>query len=154
MQFGESNVIVLKSHNWFVNAVVTAALIVYHFPVAIINLVFIFPLLHNSVSLFGLSKSKTPKLSAVEWVASNIYFLFWLVTGIAILFGSVLLRDLEPKQLQQNGRTLPEQVITNIFAVKNDMLATTILDFDCAGSNLWVYICCLLVPNLLTIIQI
>lgn len=132
----------------------TSALVVYHFPVALVQIVFIFPLLHNSVSLFGLSKSDSRKLSAFEWVSSNIYFLFWLLAGIAILFGSVLLRDLDPKQLESKGRTLPEQVIMNIFAVKNDMLATTILDFDCAGSNLWVYICCILIPNVLTIIQV
>lgn len=153
-QFGQSNEIVLKSHNWFVNAVITTALVVYHFPVALINLVFVFPLLHTSVSLFGLSKSKGRKLSVAEWLSSNICFLFWLVAAIAILFGSVLLRDLDPKQLQQNSRTLPEQVILNIFTVKNDMLATTILDFECAGSNLWVYICCILIPNVLTILQV
>jgi hypothetical protein len=52
LHFAQSNVIVLKGYNWFINAVITAAVVVYHFPVALLNLVFIFPLLHNSVSLF------------------------------------------------------------------------------------------------------
>ena len=144
----------MKRHNLFVNSVITATLVIYHFPAALINIIFVFPLLHNSVSIFGWNKSKGWKLSMLKTVMSNIYFLIWLVAGITILFGSVLLRDLDQKQLDKAGRSIQEQVLHNALAIKNDMLATTIRDFECAGSNLWVYICVLLVPNILTIIQV
>jgi len=61
LYFRHSSVTILKAYNWFINAIITAAVVVYHFPVALLNLVFMFPLLHNCVPLFYLN-AKSKKL--------------------------------------------------------------------------------------------
>jgi hypothetical protein len=57
---------VLKAYNWFINAIITAAVVVYHFPVALLNLVFMFPMLHNCVPLFYLSNSRNHQSKKLE----------------------------------------------------------------------------------------
>jgi hypothetical protein len=123
---------VLKGFNWFVNAVITAALVVYHFPVALLNLVFMFPLLHNSVSLFGWKKSE--KIDIKIKLMSIGYFLVFLTAAVVILLGSVIFKD--------------DFTVSKL----KEILHIAIRDTHCTGSNLYVYFCVILVPNVLTII--
>jgi hypothetical protein len=130
--FGKSSVTVLKGYNWFINAVITAAVVVYHFPVALLNIVFVFPLLHNCVSLFGWNKSE--KADVKQKVFSLAFILVFTAISVVFLLGPVILKnDFEVSHLR-------------------DMLLMAIKDTQCTGSNLYIYFCTILVPNVLTIV--
>ena len=133
--YGQMDVLVLKFYNWFIVSVIMAALIVYAFPVVLIGIVFLFPLLHNSVSLFGCRSAKSVKV----WLLSNILFLAWLALGLCILLGTILFSDATPAAK---------------FASLKSMVTTIIIDYQCVGSNLWTYFCVLFVPNVLNIVQV
>jgi len=133
--YGQMDLLIFKFYNWFIVSVIMAALIVYAFPVVLIGIVFVFPLLHNSVSLFGCRRAK----SAKGWVVSNILFLAWLALGLSVLLGTILFSDASPA--------------TKLSSLKS-MVTTIIIDYQCVGSNLWTYFCVLFVPNVLNILQV
>jgi hypothetical protein len=130
--FAKCSVTVLKGYNWFVNAVITATVIVYHFPVALLNIVFVFPLLHNSVSLFGWKASE--KIELGQKLLSLAYLIAFVVFSIITLLGTVILKD--------------DFKLSNL----TEMLHVAIKDTSCTGSNLYIYFCTIFVPNVLTII--
>ena len=53
---------------------------------------------------------------------SHVVFIVWLVIGIIFLFGTPLQEGMEEKQLKKSKRTMVEQLLTNIWAIKTDML--------------------------------
>ena len=94
--FGQSSVIVLKGYNWFTTTIITAAVVVYHFPVALLNLVFVFPLLHNCVPLFYFSRHKQfEKISIPQRLFSNVMFLIVLAATIIFLGLPLLMKDMK-----------------------------------------------------------
>ena len=94
--FGQSSVIVLKGYNWFTTTIITAAVVVYHFPVALLNLVFVFPLLHNCVPLFYFSRHKQfEKISIPQRLFSNVMFLIVLAATIVFLGLPLLMKDMK-----------------------------------------------------------
>ena len=98
--FGLSSVIVLKGYNWFTTAIITAAVVVYHFPVALLNLVFVFPLLHNCVPLFYFSKHKQfEKISISQWILSNAMFLLATAASIVFLASPLLMKDMKKTEV-------------------------------------------------------
>ena len=129
MNFGKCNLIVIKGYSWFINAIIVGTTVVYHFPVCILVIVFMFPLLHFSVGIFGFNSHK---LDIKQKITGLIGFAASLATGVVFLFGSVMF---EPG-----------------FNFKTDMLHVAMRDTFCAGSNLYVYLCAIFVPNALTII--
>ena len=129
--------LILKSINWFIVSVVNASLIVYAFPVVLINIAFIFPLLQNSVSLLGWNRQKGQAHYNKEWFASIVMFILWSLLFVSTLLGTVIFSKDSPSE---KAETLKQ------------MVATIITDYHCVGSNCWVYFCCLFVPNVLTII--
>jgi hypothetical protein len=48
----------IKNCNLFTNGILTASLVVIHFPVTLLNIVYFFPLLHNSIGILNLLKKK------------------------------------------------------------------------------------------------
>ena len=130
--FAKSSVTVLKSYNWFMNAVITAAVVIFHFPVSILIIVFMFPLLHNSVSIFGWNKQE--KIETGHKIYSLTFFSVYFTLSVIFLLGTVILKeDFAASKLK-------------------DMFHVAVRDSSCAGSNLHFYICVILVPNVLTII--
>lgn len=89
---GQLDVLVFKFYYCFIVSVVVAALIVFAFPVVLMAIVFLFPLLHHSVSLFGCRRAKSVK----AWAGGHILFLAWLALGLCILLGTVLFSDTSP----------------------------------------------------------
>jgi hypothetical protein len=90
--YGKMDILIFKFYNWFIVSVIMSSLIVYAFPVVLIGIVFIFPLLHNSISLFGFKRA----WSAKEWIVSNIMFLAWLALGLSVMLGTILFSDTTP----------------------------------------------------------
>jgi len=87
------NIVLIKSYNLFITCTLTASICFFHYPAALINLVFIFPLLHNAIGLLNRQLSKTLQLSTRQIISSHIFFFIWLFLSVATLFGTVLLRD-------------------------------------------------------------
>ena len=137
LQKYKCDTLILKSINWFIVSVITSSLIVYAFPVVLISIAFIFPLLHNSVSLFGWNRQKGQSHYNKEWVVSILFFVTWLALGVSILLGTVIFTN--------------QSIHVKVATIKQ-MVTTIITDYYCVGSNCWVYFCCLLLPNILTII--
>ncbi len=103
----------VKSHYWWPSLVFAGSLVVYQFSHCLIMCLFIFPLL-QSASYLGrgiFSTVKTITLSSIV-VAITVF----------ILFGTYL--------AQKNIRSLPET-----------LLKESILDYQCGGSNVWIYFC-------------
>lgn len=86
----------LKTLNWLIVTPVLGSLIVYAFPVVLIGIAFGFPLLQNSVSLFGWSASKDQRQSKCSLLTSIIVFLMWLSLCISVLLGTVLFSKDDP----------------------------------------------------------
>ena len=84
--YGQLDHTVLKVCHWFTISVLLAGLVVYVYPVFILTEVFLWTLVNNCVSLFGLKRSK----SAKDWIVSHLLFLAWLAFGLAVLLGTIL----------------------------------------------------------------
>jgi len=136
IQSVKTNAVVLKSVNWFINAVVTASLIIYAFPVVLINVLFVFPLLFYATPVI---KSKI----SLQWFMNHLFFLAWLTITFSILLGSLLFKDFESDGILMS-------IVNNAPSVIN-LLISSLIDFNCVGSNNWLYFCLLLVPNCLVI---
>jgi len=89
-KLGQCHEIVMKLESFLVNAVFTAALCVFHFPISFLHMMFLFPLILNAVPIFGFSKTKTLQHTRFQWATSHIIFIVWVVVGILFLFGTVL----------------------------------------------------------------
>lgn len=46
LHFGQTRQVIIKSIAWIINSIAAASLVIYSFPVVLITVVFIFPLLH------------------------------------------------------------------------------------------------------------
>ena len=119
----------LKSIAWYINSILTASLVIYSFPVVLVSVLFMFPLLHYATNLFKLSKASL-------W--SHLNFVLWLSLSVLILLDTVV---------------LPSTKYKSQYSIQN-MVITSINDYHCVGSNVWMYLCCIFVPNLLVILQI
>jgi len=145
---GQVNSTVLKTMIWFIDAMMTAALIIYQFPIVLIMVLFIFPLLNYATPLFfwnSIRQNKKESRYNLAWFTSIILFVGWLALGISILLGTILFKDVDIKN--------PLSVSSNIHHVTG-LINTSISDYFCVGSNLWVYFCMLFVPNVIVVIQV
>lgn len=138
--------ITFRGLKWFFSSVINSVLIMAHFPVALMNYVIFWPLIHNSV---GIRDKKTK-----EWFLSSIFFIIWSLLSVALLFGTFLFHHTSEKQLTLNKKTLYDQVLLNILEAKSKIFCNMLSDYIYAGSNLWVYFCTIVIPNLLFIIQV
>jgi hypothetical protein len=130
--FTKSSITVLKGYNWFINAIIAAPVVLYHFPMGVILIVFIFPLLLNVVPIFGWRKQEKIGLGEKAFSLVSFFSLFALIT--MFLLGSIILKeDFAISQLKE-------------------MFHLAMRDTSCTGSNLYTYFCMILVPNALTII--
>ena len=138
------NYILLKSYGLFISLTFTATISFYHYPACLISLLVVFPLLHNSIGLaWSSSISKTHSYSSLQKLLSHIFFLTSLIISIMLLFGTHLMDG-------QSGKPAPDG-FNNIY---RNLLQMTVEDFVCAGSNIWIYISMLYVPNLVLVAQI
>jgi hypothetical protein len=109
-----------------VNQILSGALIVYEFPMVVINSMFVYPILHNVISLRSNAYDVVKSIVSVS-AFSCIAFLF--------LFGGV--------KMSEGG----------MFENLSSIIGEAIFDYECVGSNVWLFICIILVPNLIIIIK-
>jgi hypothetical protein len=142
---------IIKSFNWFIVALLTATLIVFHYPVPILSSVFLFPLLHNSLP-FITSQSDKPDskkdLSFKERLSGFLFFSFWAVIGIVTLLGTHLLAG------WTKSSNLVSLIQGNLWKLRSLMMAAALEKSECDSSNLWIYLCLILVPNLLVMTKV
>lgn len=81
----------LKGYNWFVNSVISAATVMYHFPMGMLQIVFIFPLLLNVVPVFGWRKED--KIAIGQKLYSLSLFTGILASSIVLIFGTIILKE-------------------------------------------------------------
>lgn len=81
----------LKGFNWFVNSVISAATVMYHFPMGMLQIVFLFPLLLNVVPIFGWRKEDRTAIG--EKLYSLGLFTGIASTSIVLILGTIILKD-------------------------------------------------------------
>lgn len=86
--FKKTHVTIIKGFNWFVNSVISAATVMYHFPMAYLQIVFIYPLILNAVPIFGWGRAE--KLGPVQKGISLISFVAVFGLSFILLFGSMM----------------------------------------------------------------
>jgi hypothetical protein len=82
---------VLKGYNWFVNSVISAATVMYHFPMGMLQIVFMFPLILNVVPIFGWRKEDKIGLGAK--ISQLTIFSAILAGTIVINLGTIILDE-------------------------------------------------------------
>lgn len=137
------NNVLVKCYGLFISMTFTATISFYHYPAAMINIVILFPLIHNSIGLFGRSIKEPLTYSRYQTVFSHLCFLICLLLAVCCMFGTVI--------FEKDSFNIKSGSLKKIY---RDMLQIAMEDLICAGSNIWIYICLLYLPNLLLIIQI
>ena len=95
--------------------------------------------MHFSTAIFNWAGTKRDIKTII---VSHLLFVVWLGLGLSCLLGSILFKDID-KGFE----------IQNLTQIKN-LINLAISDYFCVGSNLWLYMCSLLVPNILVIVQV
>jgi hypothetical protein len=99
----------------------------------------IFPLMHFSTNLFRTQSLKDLALSVTAIIAIALLTVY-------LLFGSLI----------ANPQVFGLDIDNNWFAINTISMLTreAILDYDCAGSNVWVYICLHIIPSLIIFFKV
>ena len=118
----------IKSNYWWPNIVLSGSLVVYQFSESLVFTLCIFPLIHSAVHLRGVSCFKA------LW--SLILLVLILTLDILLLFGSFIKKGVQPWNLVEG------------------LTREAILDYECAGSNIWIYVCLHILPSLIILVKI
>lgn len=123
----------LRSHYWWPNLVFVGSLVVYQFSQSLLMCVTVFPLMHFSTNLWRTKSFKDLVISIAGIV---------IITGVTILllFGS-LLANPQAFGVEKGG----------LFSM---LMREAIMDYDCAGSNIWVYLCLHIFPSLIVFLKV
>jgi hypothetical protein len=95
--------------------------------------VIIFPLIHFSIN-FTRYQSITDIIISLTGIATTI------VVSILLLFGSLIANP------EHFGMESGDMVLM--------LVREAILDYDCAGSNVWVYMCLHFIPSFIVFIKV
>lgn len=87
------NYVLLKSYGLFVSMTLTASISFYHYPAALINILILFPLIHNSIGLFGKQLKGPLQYSNLQLIVAHAYFVICLVLAALCLFGTELFEN-------------------------------------------------------------
>lgn len=134
----------VQNYHWHVNCVCIFAVMVIHFPFALMIVVFVWPILANVQHVFGLKDKNVDKR---EWIIRSILTLIFTILMFLILFGTFLLNGID----KVDDVFSTNQLGKNFVDMKNVLFHGVIRDSQCSGSNLWTEICALFFPNLLMI---
>ena len=128
------------------NIICVFAVMVIHFPMSLVTVLFVWPIMTNVQHVFGLRDKNVDKR---EWVIRSILTVIFTILTFLILFGTFLLKDInKPGDILSSN-----QLAKNFIEMKNVLFHGVIRDSQCSGSNLWTEICVLFFPNLLMIMQ-
>lgn len=131
----------LKTFNSYIATALTALYAIYTYPLAlgvmIVQIIF--------AGARPLTKSQAD--SCLSWFIRSIISLFWVLmstlTIILFLFGtSVAEASKQQKPVEFLGKQLKECILE------------IILDYQCAGSRVWIFICLVLLPQILTLLKV
>ena len=118
---------------------------VIHFPVTLLSSLFVWPVVTNVRYVFGFLDKNTSK---VEWLLRTTAFFALIAFGMVALFGTILLEG-----INSVGEVFTPRLLRNFIKLKDVLVHGAIRDSQCSDSNLWVYICTLIFPNILYIAQ-
>lgn len=146
LYLGKTKAVILKSAAFLFVSIYLTGMIMYSLVVFLTSVIFLLPLLARCQPLFFWNRESKKAAYSLQWLANSFRFLLWIAVGLAFLLGTILFKDMNKigllaSALKNSGRLI-------------DLLNTAMLDYFCVGSNLWVFFCTLLLPNLLVIAQI
>ena len=127
----------LRIYNMFVTSIITATLSlatmsVYQFPVILLNLCLVYPMLLLSTGWHD------PERGFLSKLVRKVFVVCWSVLCVIFLFGNELY------DIKSANEIWPKFV---------GFIGMAISDFK-VGSNLWIHVCSTFLPNLVTVATI
>ncbi len=126
--------IYIKTFNFIFQLQVAGCLIVFIFPFSLLTSLFILPLLNNTVPPMAKGQS-------FEFIKGTLLNVAVVAGAAFLLFGTIFAE--QTKAGEANWGTVAENLVL-----------ASLMDFECVGQALWLYLCCTVLPNLLVIVKI
>jgi Gaa1-like, GPI transamidase component len=135
----------IKSNYWWPNLVFAGSLVVYQFAQSLVMCLFIFPLIQSA---YHLRSSFTNALQCLLMVSTV------LAVSLTLLFGSYFANPHLAGISIVPTLADPSSLATFAGELLHSLTREAILDYDCSGSNVWVYLCLHIVPSLIIFVKI